>query len=138
MTWLGYLMGAILIFFALLIIVVVLLQQGRQANLGAISGAADSFFDKGRARTVDAMLSRWTKFIAVGFFVLCLVGMLLTRFNGFQKKSADVQNSSVNTEVSIVDATKPSEEAVTTAANITTAVEAAATEADVTEEAAAE
>ncbi len=80
MSWIGYLTGAILIIASLLIIVVVLLQQGRQANLGAISGAADSFFDKGRARTVDAMLGRWTKYIAIGFFVLCLVGMLLTKF----------------------------------------------------------
>lgn len=80
MTWLMYLTGAILILAALLIIVVVLLQQGRQANLGAISGAADSFFDKGRARTVDAMLGRWTKYIAIGFFVLCFAGMLLTKF----------------------------------------------------------
>jgi len=80
MSWLGYLTGAILIVAALLIIVVVLLQQGRQSNLGAISGAADSLFEKGRARTIDAMLARWTKFIAIGFFVLCFAGMLLTKF----------------------------------------------------------
>lgn len=41
--------GVVLIIFSLLIICVVLLQEGRQANLGAISGAADSFLDKGRA-----------------------------------------------------------------------------------------
>ena len=80
MGFIGYLMGGVLILAALLVIVVILLQEGRQANLGAISGAADSFLDKGRARTVDALLARWTKFIAIGFFVLVFAGMLLTKF----------------------------------------------------------
>lgn len=74
--------GAILIVFSLIIIAVVLLQEGRQANLGAISGAADSFLDKGRARSVDAFLARWTKWLAIAFFVLVLGGMLITKFLG--------------------------------------------------------
>lgn len=40
--------GSVLIVFSLLIIAVVLLQEGRQANLGAIAGAADSFMEKER------------------------------------------------------------------------------------------
>ena len=80
MGFVGYLLGGVLILAALLVIVVILLQEGRQANLGAISGAADTFLDKGRARTVDAMLARWTKFIAIGFFALVFAGMLLTKF----------------------------------------------------------
>lgn len=41
-----YIIGAVLIVFSLLIIAIVLLQEGRQANLGAIAGAADSFMEK--------------------------------------------------------------------------------------------
>ena len=70
----------VLIVFSLLIIAVVLLQEGRQANLGAISGAADSLMEKGRARSIDEKLARWTQFIAIGFFVLVFVGMLITQF----------------------------------------------------------
>ncbi len=77
-----YVIGAIIIIFAIVIIAVILLQEGRQANLGAISGAAESFMDKGKARTLDAFLSRWTKIIALVFFVLVLVGMLITKFLG--------------------------------------------------------
>lgn len=77
-----YVIGAIIIIFAIIIIAVILLQEGRQANLGAISGAADSFMDKGKARTLDAFLSRWTKIIALVFFVLVLAGMLITKFLG--------------------------------------------------------
>ncbi len=74
------LIGIVLIGFSLLIIAVVLLQEGRQANLGTISGAADSFMEKGKARTWDARLAKWTKVISVTFFVLVFVGMLVTKF----------------------------------------------------------
>lgn len=82
MTVWEYVIGAIIIVFSIIIIAVVLLQEGRQANLGAISGAAESFMDKGKARTLDALLSRWTKWLAVIFFVLVLAGMMITKFLG--------------------------------------------------------
>jgi preprotein translocase subunit SecG len=74
--------GIVLIVFSLLIIAVVLLQEGRQANLGSIAGAADTFLEKGKARTLDAMLAKWTKVIAITFFVLVFAGMLITTFLG--------------------------------------------------------
>ena len=75
-----YIIGAVLIVFSLVIIAIVLLQEGRQANLGAIAGAADSCMEKGKARTLDAALAKWTKYIAFSFFVLVFVAMLLTKF----------------------------------------------------------
>ena len=75
-----YIIGAVLIVFSLVIIAIVLLQEGRQANLGAIAGAADSLMEKGKARTLDAALAKWTKYIAFSFFVLVFVAMLLTKF----------------------------------------------------------
>ena len=72
--------GIVLIVFSIIVIAVILLQEGRQANLGAIQGGADSFLDKGRARTLDAILSKWTRVIAIAFFLLVFAGMLITRF----------------------------------------------------------
>ena len=72
------LIAVVLIIASVIIIAVILLQQGRQANIGAISGAADSFMDKGRAKTWDQFLAKFTKFIAIAFFVLVLVGMVVT------------------------------------------------------------
>ncbi len=72
------LIAVVLIIASLVIIAVILLQQGRQANIGAISGAADTFMDKGRAKTWDQFLAKFTKFIAIAFFVLVLVGMIVT------------------------------------------------------------
>lgn len=80
MNVLDYIIGGVIILFSLIIIAVVLLQEGRQANLGAIAGAAESFMDKGRARTLDAFLARWTKWLAIVFFVLVLAGMVITRY----------------------------------------------------------
>jgi len=75
-----YIIGIVLIIMSLLVIAVVLLQEGREANLGAISGAADTFMEKGKARTLDAFLSKWTKVISIAFFVLASIG--------FRKKRA--------------------------------------------------
>ena len=74
--------GCVLIVLSIVIIGVVLLQEGRQANLGAISGAAENFMDKGRARTLDAFLAKWTKVLAIVFFVLVFAGMMITKFLG--------------------------------------------------------
>lgn len=80
MTAWEIIIGIILLILAILIIAVVLLQQGRQANLGAISGAADTFMEKGKARTVDALLAKWTKVLVIAFMVLMLGGMLITQY----------------------------------------------------------
>jgi len=64
--------GIILLIFSVAITVIVLLQEGHQQELGAITGGADTFLSKNKARSVDAFLSRWTKVIAIGFFVLVI------------------------------------------------------------------
>lgn len=67
-------LGIVTIIISLAIIFAVLLQQGRRAGIsGAISGAADTFLSKNNARTVDSMLAKWTKYIAILFFVIALV-----------------------------------------------------------------
>lgn len=65
-------LGIVLILFSVATIVIVLLQEGHQAGLGAITGGADTFLAKNQARTVDAFLARWTKVVAVGFFLLVI------------------------------------------------------------------
>ena len=52
---------------------VVLFQSGKRAGLsGAISGAADTFFGKNKARTLDAKLSKATVYVAIIFVILTL------------------------------------------------------------------
>ena len=77
MTVAQIVIGIIMILISLIIIGVVLLQQGRRSGLGAISGGADTFLSKGKARTVDAVLSRATKYIALVFFVVAIVANVI-------------------------------------------------------------
>ncbi len=72
MTAIQVIFGIILIVFSIAIVFVVILQQGNQQNVGAISGGADTFFSKNKARSIDAFLAKWTKIIAIGFFVLVI------------------------------------------------------------------
>ncbi len=74
----GYILGAFVILVSLAIIFAVLFQQGRRAGInGAISGGADTFLSKTKARTLDAQLARYTKYIAVLFFVLAIVANIV-------------------------------------------------------------
>ena len=117
-----YIIGAILIIASLLVIFVVLLQEGRQANVGVISGAADSFLDKGTAKTLDQKLAKWTKIIAISFFVLVLGGMLVTKFLS-AKAIQDRENAKLNATTTTTT-TSASASATTTT---TTASSAAST-----------
>ena len=74
-------LGILMILVSLGIIAIVLLQQGHRSGInGAISGAADTFLSKTKARTADATLARITKFIAIAFFVLVLVANVVSAF----------------------------------------------------------
>ncbi|HBC27704.1 MAG TPA: preprotein translocase subunit SecG [Ruminococcaceae bacterium] len=73
MTGLQIFFGIVLLLFSIAITVIVLLQEGHQQNLGAITGGADTFLSKNKARSVDAFLARWTKVIAIGFFAVVIV-----------------------------------------------------------------
>ena len=54
--------------------VIVLMQSGKSAGLsGSISGGAETFLSKGKAKTLDAKLARWTKWFALAFVLLTLV-----------------------------------------------------------------
>ena len=52
---------------------IVLMQSGKSAGLsGAISGGADTFLSKGKAKTWDAKLAKATKWFALAFVLLTL------------------------------------------------------------------
>ena len=58
----------------LAVTVVVLMQSGKSAGLsGAIAGGAETFLSKGKAKTLDAKLAKWTKWFALVFAALTLV-----------------------------------------------------------------
>ena len=64
--------------FALFLIIMVILQSGKSAGIaGAIGGGADTFLSKNKARSWDAKLARWTKWVAIAFMIITLVLVLI-------------------------------------------------------------
>lgn len=62
----------------LAIIAAVLFQSGKSAGLsGAIGGVADSFLAKNKAKTLDAKLTRATKWLGAGFLILTLILLII-------------------------------------------------------------
>ena len=58
----------------LAVTVIVLMQSGKSAGLsGAISGGAETFMSKGKAKSLDAKLAKATKWFALAFVILTLI-----------------------------------------------------------------
>lgn len=72
MTIWHYILGGLLILFSIAIIIVIILQEGHQQGVGVVTGGADTFFSKNKARSIDAFLARWTKVFAAGFVVFVI------------------------------------------------------------------
>ena len=53
--------------------ILVLLQEGKSAGLGAISGAAESYWGKNKSRSMEGKMLKITTGLAIGFIVLAVV-----------------------------------------------------------------
>ena len=53
--------------------VIVLMQEGKSAGLGAIAGAADTYWGQNKGRSIEGGMVKLTRVLAVIFFVLSLV-----------------------------------------------------------------
>lgn len=74
--------GVMLIISGLLLIVIVLLQEGKQNGLsGAIQGgSSESYLNHNEGRTREAKLKKFTKILAIVFFLLTIAANLAAIF----------------------------------------------------------
>ena len=77
---LGIVLGVVLGIVSIAIIVVIILQEGNQQGIGVVTGAADSYFSKNKARSIDAFLSRWRKVFGAGFVLFVIALNVLSYF----------------------------------------------------------
>jgi len=64
----------------LVLIISVLLQEGNSAGLsGSIAGGAETFFGKGKSKTLNGIFKSVTKVFAVLFVVLFLILNLISK-----------------------------------------------------------
>ena len=75
-----YIIGAVLMLFSIVMIFVVILQEGNSKGVGVVTGGADTFLSKNKARTVNSKLARWTKVLAIGFALLVVAINVVDRF----------------------------------------------------------
>ena len=65
---------------AVLLTTVVLFQSGAQEGLsGSISGGAETFFGKNKARSMDGILAKCTAIVAVLFILTSIVLFIITK-----------------------------------------------------------
>lgn len=69
----------VFILISIALTVLVLMQEGKAAGLGAISGAAETYWGKNKGRSMEGTLVKITKFLAVGFIVLAII-LNISRF----------------------------------------------------------
>ena len=63
----------VFILICLALTVIILMQEGKSAGLGAIAGAADTYWGKNKGRSVEGMLVKWTKICVILFLVIAAV-----------------------------------------------------------------
>lgn len=102
--------GAVVLLLSVIMIIVIILQEGHDAGLGAVTGGADSFMGKGKARTADAIFAKVTKYCAIAFFVVVVLLNALSYF-GLTGKADNVvadKPSQTVTESSVESAAESS------------------------------
>ena len=73
MAVLRIIIQVVFIILCIALTVLVLMQEGKSAGLGAISGAAETFWGKNKGRSMEGKLVKFTKYLAVGFMVLAII-----------------------------------------------------------------
>ena len=67
------LLTIVFIIVCLALIGIVLLQEGKSAGLGAIAGAAESYWGKNKGRSMEGAMVKITKYLVVAFIVIAAV-----------------------------------------------------------------
>ena len=73
MAVLKIILTVVFIIISIALTVIILMQEGKSAGLGAIAGAADTYWGKNKGRSMEGMLVKITKILAVFFMLLAAV-----------------------------------------------------------------
>ena len=68
----------LIVLLSIVMVLIVLLQPGNSEGLGSISGGAETFFGKNKAKTLEGRLKKLTIIVAVALVVLCIVYAIIT------------------------------------------------------------
>ena len=74
-------LSVIFVLICLALTVIVLLQEGKSQGLGAIGGMAETYWGKNKGRSMEGLLVKITKWLAIGFLVVAVI-LNITRIWG--------------------------------------------------------
>lgn len=73
MDALKMIVSIVFIIVSVLLTILVLMQEGKAQGLGSIGGAAESYWGKNKSRSMEGMMVKITRVLAVLFLVLAVV-----------------------------------------------------------------
>ena len=73
MEILRIILTVVFILISIVLTVIVLMQEGKAAGLGAISGAAESYWGKNKGRSMEGALVKVTKYLTIAFIVIAAI-----------------------------------------------------------------
>ena len=73
MSILHTILTIVFIIISIALTVIILMQEGKSAGLGAIAGAADTYWGKNKGRSMEGRLVTGTKILVVLFIVIAAV-----------------------------------------------------------------
>ena len=82
MAILKTILTVVFILICLALTVIILLQEGKSAGLGAIAGAADTYWGRNKGRSMEGALEHFTRYGAIVFMILTLVLNILMKTQG--------------------------------------------------------
>ena len=105
---LSIVLGVILLLAALFLIVAILLQNGKSKGTGVVTGGAETFFGKNKAKSIDKKLGLLTAIVATAFIII-VIGVFMVEKNGwFAPEVESSTNSSSSTSTDSSSATTDS------------------------------
>lgn len=73
MTILKYVLMVLFVLVCIIATVLVLMQEGRSQGLGAIAGAAETYWGKNKGRSMEGNLEKATKILGALFIIVALL-----------------------------------------------------------------
>lgn len=73
MAILKMILTVVFIIISIALTVIILLQEGKSAGLGAISGAADTYWGKNKGRSMEGILVKLTRALVILFILISAV-----------------------------------------------------------------
>nr|WP_308626144.1 preprotein translocase subunit SecG [uncultured Eisenbergiella sp.] len=73
MAILRIILTVLFIIICIALTVLVLMQEGKASGLGAISGAAETYWGKNKGRSMEGTLVKTTKYLAISFIVIAAI-----------------------------------------------------------------